>query len=226
LHPLSGAAQGLCVPARGSPSDFAPQSDDSPRLSIGRRTGDLARQLLSIPPLVDKVTQVLRKALLRPPPLAAAALTGGPQRKGRLTMKTTQERVGVVLLADDEDSVRTVASIFLERAGYAVLAASDGAEALRLATHCPLPIDLLVSDVSMPGMDGPELARRIAELHEEVKVLFTSGYSGEDLTASGVMEMGAHFLEKPYTMDLLVRAARETLDGGLNVGGNIPACVA
>ena len=87
----------------------------------------------------------------------------------------------VVLVADDEDAVRMLARLYLERQGYAVLAASDGLSALRLAAGCPVPVDLLVADMTMPGMDGPEQARRLADLHPEVKILFMSGYSGDAL---------------------------------------------
>jgi two-component system, cell cycle sensor histidine kinase and response regulator CckA len=138
-------------------------------------------------------------------------------------VETTCGCARVALLADDEDMVRALARVYLERAGYVVLAARDGPSALRLAAGCPVPIDLLVADVSMPGMGGPELARRVRERHPAVKVLLTSGYTGDALAGDGIMELKAHLLEKPFTAAALVCAAREALAGDRAAG--VAACV-
>jgi DNA-binding NtrC family response regulator len=98
----------------------------------------------------------------------------------------------------------------------------DGASALRLATDCPVPIDLLVADVSMPGMGGPELARRVRERHPGVGVLLTSGHPGDALAGEGIMEPDAHFLGKPFTAAELACAAREATAGDRAAG--VPAC--
>jgi two-component system, cell cycle sensor histidine kinase and response regulator CckA len=138
-------------------------------------------------------------------------------------METTCGRARVALVADDEDMVRGVTRLYLERAGWVVMAARDGPSALRLAAGCPVGVDLLVADVAMPGMSGPELARRVRALHPAAGVLFTSGYPRDLLPRGCALDRDARFLDKPFTMEALARAAREALAGGRAAAA--PACV-
>jgi two-component system cell cycle sensor histidine kinase/response regulator CckA len=117
---------------------------------------------------------------------------------------------GTVLLVEDDEAVRGLAVRLLERLGYRLLVASHGAEALALAEGHDGPIDLLLTDVVMPGMSGRELANRLSPLHAGMAILYTSGYTEEVIAHHGVLEPGLRFLAKPYTpqsLGLAVQAA-------------------
>ena len=117
-----------------------------------------------------------------------------------------------ILLVEDEPAIRNLTQRALETAGYTVLAAGDGAEALeRLATHAA-PIDLLLTDVVMPGMNGRELASRIVKARPDVKVLYTSGYTDDAVLRRGVLADPCCFIPKPYTPRQLQRKVRDVLD--------------
>ncbi len=111
-----------------------------------------------------------------------------------------------VLLVEDEAIVRNLTAEMLERQGYRVLAAATPRDALAVSE----PWDLLLSDVVMPGMSGPELAAQLVERHPGARVLFTSGYSGDAVADRGALP-GA-LLEKPFTMEQLSVKVREALD--------------
>ena len=100
----------------------------------------------------------------------------------------------------------------LVAAGYEVLVASNGAEALALATERKTPIHLLLADVVMPVMNGRELSEHMAKIHAETRTLFTSGYTENIITQHGVIEDGIEFLSKPYTLDVLAERVRRVLD--------------
>ena len=117
-----------------------------------------------------------------------------------------------VLLAEDEESVRRLATLILERNGYRVIAAADGIAALDASAAYDGPIDLLLTDVVMPGLNGRELADRFATLHPTARVLFMSGYAGEALSAQGVLDPSVAFLGKPFMPADLARKVREVLD--------------
>lgn len=118
-----------------------------------------------------------------------------------------------VLLVEDEDAVRRVAERFLRRQGYNVLVASGGAEALEIASTSH-PLDLLFTDVMMPGMNGFELAERLRHLQPGIKVMFVSGYTGDYLeTQTGELPAGTHFVYKPYEPRRTAHLIREILDG-------------
>jgi signal transduction histidine kinase len=118
-----------------------------------------------------------------------------------------------VLLVEDEDAVRRVAERFLRRQGYNVLVASGGAEALEIASMGH-PLDLLFTDVMMPGMNGFELADRLRHLQPGIKVMFVSGYTGDYLeTQTGELPAGTHFVYKPYEPRRTAHLIREILDG-------------
>jgi signal transduction histidine kinase/ActR/RegA family two-component response regulator len=119
---------------------------------------------------------------------------------------------GTVLLAEDEEAVRMLAFEFLTAAGYRVYVAADGERALEIAENLKEPIHALVTDVVMPKMRGPELAKRLRATRPDLKVVFMSGYleqndNGEDFTGN------AAFLQKPFSKDVLVRQVAATLAG-------------
>jgi len=114
-----------------------------------------------------------------------------------------------VLVVEDDAAVRETAVRALRRAGHAVLAAPDGEEALRLAGRHAGRIDLLLTDVVLPGVNGPELARRLREARPSLRVLLTSGYAADE--ALRLSEGGAPFLPKPYTPDELAVWVAELL---------------
>jgi two-component system cell cycle sensor histidine kinase/response regulator CckA len=117
-----------------------------------------------------------------------------------------------VLLVEDQAAVRAIAREMLEKRGYRVLEASDGAGALAIATNQKERIDLLVTDVVMPGLTGRELADRFRQVRPECKVLFVSGYTGDAILHHGVLERGMQFLQKPFTSDALLRKVREAIE--------------
>jgi len=117
-----------------------------------------------------------------------------------------------VLLVEDEAALRSLAQEILRDQGYKVFAAGSGTEALELARSHKAPIDLLVTDVVMPGMDGRELADRLGPIHPETRCLFMSGYTDDDVVRRGVREEGMPFLQKPFTIDAIALKVREVLD--------------
>jgi two-component system, cell cycle sensor histidine kinase and response regulator CckA len=116
-----------------------------------------------------------------------------------------------ILLAEDADEVRALASEILEYSGYEVLSATTGAEALSLCETNKSPIHLLLTDVIMPEMSGPELAQQLQRLHPEMRVLYMSGYTQDAIVDHGVLREGTHFLQKPFTPDSLAAKVREAL---------------
>jgi PAS domain S-box-containing protein len=117
-----------------------------------------------------------------------------------------------ILVAEDEESVRRLAATALERSGYRVIAAPDGMAALDAAGAHDGRIDLLLTDVIMPGLNGRQLADRFASIHPEARVLYMSGYAGEALSAQGVLDASVAFLAKPFVPAELARKVREVLD--------------
>ena len=118
-----------------------------------------------------------------------------------------------VLLVEDEASVRNLAYRILCQQGYTVLEAADGDEALSIAQErIGKKIDLLLTDVVMPKINGKELADRIQAFRPELKILFTSGYTGDAIVHHGVLTPGTHFLQKPFSFKSLSCKVREVLD--------------
>jgi len=116
-----------------------------------------------------------------------------------------------ILLVEDDEAVRALTRTFLENGGYTVVEASDGPEALELAEKNSEPIDLLLTDVIMPGMNGQVLAQKMSEAYPEVKVLFVSGYTGGFADRTNLVEEGANLLQKPFTRKGLLEALRQVL---------------
>jgi PAS domain S-box-containing protein len=126
-----------------------------------------------------------------------------------------------VLLAEDDDAVRRIASAALQRAGHRVIEAPDGAAALRAAEVVGERIDVLVTDVVMPGSSGPALAAALRARRPALPVLFVSGYAEDDALSGDVSQFPAAFLAKPFTADAL-RAKVEALAGGGEAAGPAP----
>jgi DNA-binding NtrC family response regulator len=113
---------------------------------------------------------------------------------------------------EDDEDVREVAVRILKMQGYRVLETSNGSDALHHCEHEAGPIHLMVTDVVMPGMNGPELAKRLNLLRPETKVLYISGYTDNAIVHHGVLEKGVNYIQKPFTVEGLVRKVREVLD--------------
>ena len=125
-----------------------------------------------------------------------------------------QERGGseTILLVEDEEAVRSFARAVLQSKGYRVLEAAGGEEGLRIAREARPPIQLLVTDLVMPGLGGRELARQLAAICPETKCLFMSGYTEEAAMRSAPLAEGSAFDQKPFTADAMARKVRELLD--------------
>jgi len=123
--------------------------------------------------------------------------------------------IETVLLAEDEDIVRDLCVRVLDELGYSVLQAGNGNEAIALALGYGERIDLLLTDVVMPGMSGRELANQLKCIHPETRVLFTSGYTDNAIVHHGVLDESVSFIGKPYSPSALAKKIREVLD---NVG--------
>jgi PAS domain S-box-containing protein len=118
-----------------------------------------------------------------------------------------------VLVAEDEDGVRELLRKVLGDHGHAVLEARHGRDALLVAERYERPIDLLIADVVMPELGGGELVERLIERRPNLKVLYISGYTNDEVVRRGIRRTEAHFLQKPFTAQELMRKVRKVLDG-------------
>ena len=139
------------------------------------------------------------------------------KRRKSKVLKTV--RVGVlkrkesVLVVDDDPSIRQLMRWVLEDAGLRVLEACNGKEALRFAKSSGRPVDLLVTDIVMPHMDGFDLYKRLLASHPKARVLFLTGYADSSLLVrGGLHESGHPFLLKPFTHESLLEKIEEVLD--------------
>jgi PAS domain S-box-containing protein len=128
-----------------------------------------------------------------------------------LPFAETPRGTETVLLAEDEQNVREVAREFLESGGYKVIEARDGAEAIRLAAEHPGVIDLLVTDMVMPGMTGQHLAGRLQQQHRNLSVIYMSGYSEQAAVEAAEVNSSVRLLSKPFSRSAILQAAREVL---------------
>ena len=129
-----------------------------------------------------------------------------------LIASKSQSAHETILVVEDEESLRHMARVYLERQGYLVLEAPEGNAAIQLANSYAGPIHLLLTDVIMPGMNGRELARHISTLRPETKVLYMSGYTENAIGHNGMLEEGIILLQKPFTLPALKAKVREVLD--------------
>jgi two-component system cell cycle sensor histidine kinase/response regulator CckA len=140
--------------------------------------------------------QALRVAAGRPRETEQAGSVGGLE---------------TILVAEDEEAVRELVRTVLVRLGYRVIVAADGVEAVELASN--QPIDLLLTDVIMPGLSGPETATRVRQLQPKARVLFMSGYTAGAIDRHSLLEQDAALLQKPFTPGVLATMVREALTG-------------
>jgi two-component system, cell cycle sensor histidine kinase and response regulator CckA len=117
-----------------------------------------------------------------------------------------------ILVVDDEVPVRTVVRLMLERLGYRVVEASNGAEALGILETSMDRIDLILTDLVMPELHGGDLGESLKASEPWRRVLYMSGYTGDEITRRGLAQDGTALLKKPFTPDALARAVREILD--------------
>lgn len=122
----------------------------------------------------------------------------------------------MVLLVEDQPSVRALVRRVLEARGHRVLEAAGGPEALQLAAAHAGPIDLLLTDVVMPQMNGLELAQRLTAVRTGLCVLFMSGYAEEEIASRGRLDPPMHLIEKPFEPAELARRVREVLNAALH----------
>jgi PAS domain S-box-containing protein len=136
---------------------------------------------------------------------------GAVERPPLPAERLVQPGTETILLVEDEDAVRAVANRVLVLQGYTVLVAASGEEAVALYRSHQGPLDLLITDVIMPGINGAELVRQLGKDRPGLKVLFMSGYTGDAIAAHGVLERGTTLIEKPFTPRALVTKVREML---------------
>jgi len=116
-----------------------------------------------------------------------------------------------ILLAEDSDSLREMAKEYLESVGYSVLETSSGKEALQRAKDFDGTIHLLLTDVVMPEMSGPDLANEMMSIRPAIKIIFTSGYTDDTIARQGILDPSVTFIQKPYRPKALARKIREVL---------------
>ncbi len=118
-----------------------------------------------------------------------------------------------LLIVENEAAIRNLLQMALRKSGYNVLAAESGREALDLVRNHSGPIHLLITDVMMPDIDGPELVRRLSTLRPETRTLFMSGYMDDALGEQGVLPANVNFIQKPFSPRTIAQKVREILDG-------------
>ena len=159
-------------------------------IRVESRPGEGSRFEIFLPRTHDTPSQELR------------AISNGKARAGAET----------ILLVEDEEAVRNVTRRILVAAGYKVLSAPGGGEALKLWAEHKDQVSLLLTDVVMPGMSGRELADRLLAMSDDLKVLYMSGYTDEAIVHRGVLDPGANFIGKPFSTEALLGRVRSALD--------------
>jgi DNA-binding NtrC family response regulator len=118
-----------------------------------------------------------------------------------------------ILLVEDEPSILRMTRMMLERKEYTVLSAATPAEAMEKAKNWSGAIDLLITDVVMPEMNGQDLAKKITDLYPDILCLYMSGYTAEIIAHHGVLDAGVAFIQKPFSMAAMTEKIRAVLDG-------------
>lgn len=117
-----------------------------------------------------------------------------------------------ILVVDDEHAVRALAARVLRREGYEVLEAGGAEEALQGADQAGSELDLLLTDLVMPGLNGQQLAARLRESRPDLRVVYMSGYPEAEIEARGMKEVGAAYITKPFSSDVLRMVVRAALE--------------
>jgi PAS domain S-box-containing protein len=143
------------------------------------------------------------------PQVSAKLDVVSPDSEKRRSSRGTE----TILFVEDEQSVRELVRDYLVGAGYCVLEASDGVQGLKVAASHPGPIHMLITDVVMPHLSGPELATKLSAQRPRLKTLFISGYTDDTVFRHGVLEGGVAFLQKPFNLKALAQKIREVLSG-------------
>ncbi|HTE47250.1 MAG TPA: response regulator, partial [Gemmatimonadaceae bacterium] len=141
--------------------------------------------------------------------LPSVGRTSDPSVTPPRTGRAIEQGSGTILLVEDERSIRDLITRILQASGYRVLAASSGADALRLALDHPGTIDLVTTDVVMPGMTGPELVARLHETHPGIAVLYMSGYASGSAMPHALDGLDVALLQKPFTPSELMQKIAE-----------------
>ena len=128
-----------------------------------------------------------------------------------MTVPAPESESKTILLVDDEPSVRSIVMKILRRAKYTVLEAESGAAAMKVAQSHPDKIDMIITDLYMPGQQGPEVVKELTVVRPGIKVLFISGYADHDVVARTGVPGGANFLQKPFSGQELIAAVVATL---------------
>jgi two-component system, cell cycle sensor histidine kinase and response regulator CckA len=118
-----------------------------------------------------------------------------------------------LLVVENESAIRNLLQVALSRSGYTVLAAESGREALELVRTHTGAIHLLITDVMMPDMDGPELVRQLSTIRPDTRALFMSGYMNDTLGDCMILSTNANFIQKPFSPRTIAQKVREILDG-------------
>jgi nitrogen-specific signal transduction histidine kinase len=130
----------------------------------------------------------------------------------RETERSAKPGNETILVVEDERAVRTMTRLILERAGYHVVEAAAPGEAQEIVRSRPAEIDLMISDVVMPGAHGPVLFKQLSATHPSLRVLYMSGYTDDEVIRAGRLEGWENFMEKPFTSQRLLEKVREILD--------------
>jgi len=146
-------------------------------------------------------------------PQDPSAIVGSAMRPPTSTVQ--YKGTETILVVEDEDALREVARRILESAGYCVVTARDGEEAIALCVRHSLVIHLLLTDVVMPRMSGKVLAERLAKVRPSLPVIYMSGYTDDAIVHHGALDIETHFVGKPFTVEVLTSKVREVLDEGV-----------
>jgi two-component system, cell cycle sensor histidine kinase and response regulator CckA len=141
-------------------------------------------------------------------PLSTAAAADG---EPAINQAPVTEQISTILLAEDEQPVRVFLEMALKRAGHRVISAPNGTDAVAAGSISPEPIDLLITDVVMPGLSGPDVSDRLKETHPRMQTLFLSGYSSHSALLDRVTADPGAFLQKPFTVETLLSKVHERL---------------
>jgi PAS domain S-box-containing protein len=143
-------------------------------------------------------------------PRIARLVSEAEQQAGQRSLPRGSE---TVLVVEDDQQLRLLARVLLQARGYQVLEAEGGEQALRLIETYPGPVQLLLTDVVMPGLNGPQVAERISAIRPSLKVMYMSGFTDDMVIRHGTIKPDVHFLQKPFTPATLAHKVREVLDG-------------